>query len=394
ARVRGLQRHRSKVDRLDPGTRAAVNLSGIHVDDVRRGMVVATPGAITPAHAVDVRLRATRILTHPLAHDAGITFLSATSESEAKLRLLDRDELRPGEECWAQVVLQDPVAVVAADHCIVRTPNETVGGGLIVAVNPRRHRRNHPATLDALARLLEGTPADRLIDLLLSGPIPSQDVPARLGVEPADATAAIAEASGDGRIHDASGVLYATAWLDATLARLEAVLSSFLGANALRSGVPREHVRSALRLDPAVFTTLVAHGVARGTIEERSAYLASAGYRVTVSSAQQHAIDGFLAALRDGRFSPPTEGLPPPELLTYLVEQGLVEDTGAGVVFDRKVFDEMVQRVREHIEANGSITLAGVRDLFGTSRKYAQAFLERLDALRITRRVGDERVLR
>jgi selenocysteine-specific elongation factor len=394
ARVRGLQRHKSRVDRLDPGTRAAVNLSGIHADDVRRGMVLAPPGAIKPAHAVDVRLRATRILAHPLAHDAGITFLSATSESEGKLRLLDRDELRPGEEGWAQIVLNDPVAVVAGDHCVIRTPNETVGGGVIVAVNPRRHRRNHPGTLEALARQLAGTPADRLVDVLLARPLATREVPGMLGIEQAEAQGAIQEAVSDARALTIGDLLYSTAWLDAAVARVDATLRSFLVANPLRSGVPREHVRSSLKIDAPVFAAVVAHGVAQGRLEEHQAYLAPPGHEVRLSAAQQEARERFLAALAAGRFSPPTEEMPEPSLLAYLVEQGLVEDTGAGVVFDRGAFDEMVERVRGHIEAHGSISLAEVRDQFGTSRKYAQAFLERLDALRITRRVGDERVLR
>jgi selenocysteine-specific elongation factor len=81
-------------------------------------------------------------------------------------------------------------------------------------------------------------------------------------------------------------------------------------------------------------------------------------------------------------------------LLAYLAESGRVVDTGAGVVFDAGVFDEMLERTRAHIARNGAITLAEVRDLFGTSRKYAQAFLEHLDALHITRRAGDLRSLR
>jgi selenocysteine-specific elongation factor len=81
-------------------------------------------------------------------------------------------------------------------------------------------------------------------------------------------------------------------------------------------------------------------------------------------------------------------------LLAYLAERGLVEETGAGVVFDADVHDDMIERVTEHLSANGSITLAEVRDLFGTSRKYAQALLEHMDSEKLTRRVGDTRVLR
>ncbi len=121
ARIRGLQRHKTRIGRLEPGTRAAVNLSGIRAEDIARGMVLARPGELVPVYVIDVRLRAPGILSHPLVHDSGVTLLSATSESEGKVRLLDCEELRPGGEAWAQVVLDAPEAVTARDHCVIRT---------------------------------------------------------------------------------------------------------------------------------------------------------------------------------------------------------------------------------------------------------------------------------
>ncbi len=394
ARIRGLQRHKTKVGRLEPGTRAAVNLSGIHVEDLSRGMVLALPGALQPVHAVDVRLRATTLLAHPLAHDAGVTFLSATSESEAKLRLLDRDVLLPGEEAWAQVVLDESVAVARGDHCIIRTPNETVGGGMIVAINPRRHRRNHAPTLDALALQLAGSPADRLLDRLLAAPISHAEVAKALGLESGPAEAAIAELLAAGTASEVAGRLFARAWLDSAAGRAAESTAQFLAANPLRTAAPREHVRSTAKVEPPLFDTVVAHAVDSGRLEERAAGLAPPGYEVALSDRQEALVDGFLAAIRSGGYAPPTEGLPDAALLGYLSERGLIEDTGFGVVYDPAVYREMVARVREHAAVSGTISLAEVRDLFGTSRKYAQALLEHLDNLRLTRRVGDVRVFR
>jgi selenocysteine-specific elongation factor len=143
-----------------------------------------------------------------------------------------------------------------------------------------------------------------------------------------------------------------------------------------------------------VFDFVVADAVAAGRLEDRGAGLAPAGYEVTLTESQRRTVDRFLEALRRGGASPPTEGLPEPALLAYLAGAGLIEDTGAGVVFDKPTFEMMVQRTADHIRETGSVSLAEVRDLFGTSRKYAQAFLEHLDAIRLTRRVGDARVLR
>ncbi len=394
-RIRGLQRHRTKVSRLEPGTRAAVNLSGIHADEVQRGMVLAAPGALMPVFAVDVRLTAPVILAHPLAHDAGVTFLSATAESEAKLRLLDSAALNAGESAWAQVVLNDPVAVMRGDHCIIRTPNETAAGGVIVAVNPRRHRRNHAEIIAALERQLAGSPAERLADLLLAGPRSAQPARNLLGLEPAPFDAALDEATKAGLIEVRGGRLVSTAWLSLSAARLANAVREYLEANPLRPAAPREHVRGAARLDATSFELALAESLATQTLEERAGGgLSLPGYRPTLTSRQQQTVDAFLNALAAGRFSPPTENLPDPQLMAYLVEQSRVVETGAGVVFDPEVFADMVDVVKRHIATNGSITLAEARDLFGTSRKYAQAFLEHLDATRVTRREGDNRTLR
>ncbi len=394
ARIRGLQRHKTKVDRLEPGTRAAVNLSGVRAEELSRGMVLSLPGVIAPVRVVDVLLRAPDILAHPLQHDAGVTFLAATSETEAKLRLLDRDALLPGEEGWAQLVLASPVAVLPGDHCIVRTPNETAAGGRIVAVNARRHRRNHEPTLAALRRQLEGTPADRLFDLLSSGPLLRQDITTRLGIETDAADAAVAALVESQRARLAGDRVYAVPWLETQAAGALTAVTEFLGANPLRTAAPREHVRSSLRLDPPIFADVIAAAVSAGMLDERGAGLAPSGYEVTLSPGQEAQVRAFLDALATTPYSPPTDNLPSPDVLAYLAEQGLVEDTGAGVVFSKQAFDEMKDAVLDHIRANGSVTLAEVRDMFGTSRKYAQAFLEHLDALRLTRRVGDTRVLR
>jgi selenocysteine-specific elongation factor len=395
ARIRGLQRHRTKVTRLEPGTRAAVNLSGVRAEDIRRGMVLARPGAITLAFAVDVRLAAPAILSHPLEHDAGVTFLSATSESEAKLRLLDREELLPGDTAWAQVVLASPVAVVRGDHCIIRTSNETAGGGIVVAVNPRRHRRHHAETLAALERQLAGSPADQLVDLLLGGPSAPEDARRRLNLEPAPFASALEETIAAAMVAERAGRLIAVAWLDSAVSRIAAAVDEFLAANRLRIAAPREHLRSAIRLDQPVFEIVAAEAVARGALEERSgALLARPGYEPQLTARQQDEVVQFLAALRTGGFSPPTDAFPDTSLLAYLAERGLVVDTGAGVVFEAAVFQTMSAMVRAHIEATGSVSLAEARDLFTTSRKYAQAFLEHLDALRVTRRSGDTRTLR
>ena len=156
-RIRGLQRHATSVEKLEPGTRAAVNLSGIRTEQLQRGMVLSTPDTMVPAHSLDVLLKGSSTLKHPIQNNAVLTFLSATSETQVKVRLLDKDTLEAGDSVFAQLVLEQDVAVLVRDHCILRTPNDTVAGGPIVTINPRKYRRHDSSVIEVLRHTLEGS---------------------------------------------------------------------------------------------------------------------------------------------------------------------------------------------------------------------------------------------
>lgn len=157
ARVRGLQSHRKKVKVADPGRRLAVNLSGISHDQIERGDVVTIPGWLRPTTMLDARLRVIRGAPRPLKHNEGVTFHVFTSETNARVRLLDAKELKPGEEGWAQIHLSDPIPMVKGDFFVIRSPETTLGGGKMVDPYPRRHRPFHQSVLDHLAAMEGGS---------------------------------------------------------------------------------------------------------------------------------------------------------------------------------------------------------------------------------------------
>ena len=170
-RVRGVQTHRSKVAHALPGSRTAVNISGVAVDEVRRGDVLTTPGWLVPTHLLDVRLRITASAPALEQNDAVDLFVGA-SEVQGRVTLLDVERLDAGGEGWVQLRLAEPVAVVRGDRFILRrpSPSETIGGGIVVDTAPRRHRRFHAGTLERLDSLRRGTPEDLARQLLTSGP--------------------------------------------------------------------------------------------------------------------------------------------------------------------------------------------------------------------------------
>jgi selenocysteine-specific elongation factor len=147
-----------------------------------------------------------------------------------------------------------------------------------------------------------------------------------------------------------------------------------------------------------VFNELVARAAAEGYLVEKGDFLARPDHETTFTPAQQAKVNTLLAAFRKQPFTPPSMAdslaMTDPEILSGLMHQGVLVRLSEDVLLLRETYDMMVQGIVEYIKAHGSMTVAQVRDEFGTSRKYALALMERLDELKITRRVGDERVLR
>ena len=131
-RIRGLQSHQSKVEEAQPGVRLAVNLSGLSRSDIDRGQVLTPAGWLPTTMRVDARFRMVKNAPHPLRHNEGVTFHIFTSESPARVRLLDADRLTPGNEGWVQVLLSNPLPMVKGDFFVIRSAEDTLGGGQVV----------------------------------------------------------------------------------------------------------------------------------------------------------------------------------------------------------------------------------------------------------------------
>jgi len=402
SRIRGLQSHKHKVEHAEPGSRAAVNLTGIATEELHRGMVLTTPQWIQPTTAVDVRVQTVRDLPRPLRHNSQATFHTGAAEVPAKVRLLDADELEPGETGWAQIRLLEPAAVVKGDSFVLRSPNETLGGGNVVDSHPKRHRRHNAGTLASLASLARGTPSDTLYEVLAKHePADLVTLTREMDVGADAVRATLLELLTEGRALllggdlPAAGVaVYSLAGFQRVSDRALDAIRAFLKEHPLRAGMPREELKSKLGVSAKIFNHMVERWLIAGTLQERGVTLASPDH-VAVLSAQQRAEAGrFLAVVRANPYAPAVEIMPSRELVAYLAESGEIVPVADTVVFDAAAYGRMVEAIVGHLREHGSITLAQVRDLFGTSRRYAQAVLEQLDDRRVTRRVGDERVLR
>ena len=401
-RLRGLQTHRQKQDEAQPGTRVAANLMGIAQDEISRGEVLTIPGWLKPTDALDVRLRVIPDAPHALRHNMEVTVHTGSSEVLAKLRLLESNQIEPGESTWAQLKLDKPLAIVKGDYYVIRSNQTTLGGGNIVEIDAPRHRRMHAPTLERMAIMEQGSETDILLATIESSqPAAFNDLVKLANMSPDAVKSEIEDMAsegavitlGNGKVGPGTYSYTASGW--AKLGRdAQAALEGYYKQFPLRRGAPKEELRSRLKISPQVFNFALPRLQQDSFVIEDVTMVRLPDYEPTLNVAQQRAVDAYLQDLEANPFSPSRDAIPDAEVVNLLVEEGRVVKVDDAVVFSASAYASMVEQVSKHINDNGEITVAGVRDLFSTSRKYALALVDYMDAQRITRRVGDARVLR
>ena len=340
---------------------------------------------------------------HPLKHNEGVTFHLFTSESPARVRLLDADRLQAGDEGWVQLLLSEPLPVVKGDYFVVRSSENTLGGGQVVDPNPRRrHRRFDADVSERLMLLDEGASEDVIVSVAEQwGPCGLAELSRRANLPREEALERAAVLSGEGELvalgdlaTDSDAVVYSALGWGTLKGRLASVLRSHHDQYPLRKGAPSQEIRSRLGLPQPVYLRALSQLTAEGFVVEEGQAVRLPGHEVAFTPRMEQQVARFLESLERAPYSPPTDQPLDPELLGALVEQGRVVRVGDSVVFAAGAYREMTGRIVEHLRENGSITVAEARTLFNTSRKYILPLLERMDQEQVTRRSGDERVLR
>ncbi len=397
SRLRGLQTHKARIDQATPGSRLAANLVGIATSQLERGDVLTKPGWLVPTTMLSVQFRLLPYLRHPLPHNANVSFHTGAAETMAKVRLLEKEKVEPGEVTWAQLLLSKPVALVRGDRFIIRSTMETLGGGKVIDPHTKRLRRFRPAIIQRLKVEQEGTTEEVIMATLetkqpleLPALLAQCDLPAST-IQPA-LESLIQQAKVISLSQADSRLLFSASGWEHLTEEATAILKDYHQRFPARSGMPKVELGSRLKLgkySPTIWARLVNEGVLR----EEGLIIRLSSHQIKLTPAQQTKIDAFLQSLSKNPYAPPTDQIPEPDLLNLLIEKQQVVKVSENMVFSISAYDEMVEKVIAHIKAKGKITVAEVRDLFQTSRKYVLAFMEYLDEKKITRRVGDERVL-
>ena len=399
ARIRGIQTHKRSLDVASPGSRVALNLTGVEKDELERGMVVVRPGTLAPVSVVSARVEVVGSASEAIAHDEAVKVHAGTAEVMARISLLEGATLEPGATGWAQLRLAEPLAVAVGDRFVIRRPSppETLGGGAVADISGERMRRRREAVA-VLERRSASTPASRLL-AALDVPRTLVEAGARAGLDASVRDAAARELVESGRAVALADALLARESFEALATRVERTLAATHRRSPLRAGAPREEVRSSVSLPPKRFNALVERLAADGRITERGSALALPSHVPTLTSAQESAWARARVALGREPLQPPSPaqleseyGLDR-ELVAALAERGDLVRIGTEAVFLPDAVARFAETVVTELTQTRTITVARARDLTGSSRKHVLPLLGFLDDRGLTRRSGDDRIL-
>src|SRR6266516_4468065 len=423
-RIRSLQTHGRQVEMTTPGNRVAMNLVNVSRTELERGNVVTLPGQLQRTMLIDARIQLLRDALRPLGHNTLIDFYSGSQEVPAKVRLLDVEEIKPGQSAWAQVRLSRPAVVARRDRFILRIPSPgiTIGGGEVIDVRPRYHRRFQQSVLTALETLERGSPDELVLATLdrrrESSRVGTKSLHGLVGYElaeiarqsnlPQSVTLQTLETLlSEGRVRRVGTLWFAQTVWEALKEESVRLVGEQHRQYPLRSGLSKEEWRTRLHLPSKMSSEIFQALQEEGQIAEATSatgtsggFMRLPGFMPTFNAEQQRQVDRLLRLFRESPYTPPgraeSEAIVGAEVLAALIEQGRLVKLGGStdsVLFLRESYEEAVARLLAYLQEHGKMTAAEARDVLGTTRKYILPLLEHMDERRITRRIGDERIL-
>jgi selenocysteine-specific elongation factor len=414
-RVRGITNHGRPVEEAHRGQRAGLNLAGVPHEAVRRGQELCSPGYLAPSRVLTVHLHAPARFRQAIKHRLPVRFHAGTTESLGTIALLDRDRLEPGQWGLAQVFLERPVTTVWGQGFVVRdcSAEHTLGGGRVLQPGASKLRRRHTDALERLVGLLSEDAVRRLLSAVWFATyqgIGQSELVRGTGIAPGRLPGLIEASLGDGRLVEfttAGGrkVLLHGSRVAELEARILDTLAALHSENPLATTHDRQRVLARLDFvrDEALLQAVTDRLLARRCLVGDSRRLALADFRPRLTANQRKLKDRIVEAHSRAGFSPPD----PQEFVNLVggnagaireiyevaVAEGLLVKINDGLYLDAATEAALRARVSERLRTGPGLTVAEIRDLLGTTRKYAVPLCEYLDRIGLTTRVGDLRVL-
>ncbi len=414
-RVRSLQNHDRSVEEVHVGQRAAINLAGVHHEDVVRGQELATPGYLAPSRVMTVRLHCLADMKRPIKHRMPVRFHIGTAEIMGTVALLDADAIEPGQWGLAQVFLDEPALGTWGQPFVVResSATQTLGGGQVLQPVARKIRRRHLDMLERIERLWSGDARERALTVAWFGGFGGFTVPDLVrgaNIGPDEAAELVAALKDQGELVEipisaARRLLLHKDMVSELEERILGVLDRLHEQFPLMSTHDRQKVQSQLDYvgDDALIHATVERLIAGKKLVGDLRRIGRADFKPKLSANLRKLKDKLVAAYQAARFQPPEpssfagaaggNAANLKDLFDVCVAEGYLVHIAEDIYLHVNVEAEMRHLVRAKLAEGKGLTVAEIRDMLGTTRKYAVPLCEYLDRVGVTRREGDLRVL-
>jgi selenocysteine-specific elongation factor len=414
-RVRSLQNHDKPVEDVHRGMRAAVNLAGVDHKDVMRGQEIATPGYLKPSRVVTVRMHCLSEMKKPIKHRSPVRFHAGTSEIMGTVALLDCDTIDPGGWGIAQLFLEEPATTTWGQPFVIRGSSATltIGGGQVLQPVAKKIRRRHLETLERIEKLWTGDPKQRALTVAWFGGFQGftqADLVRGANLAPDQALQIIQQLRDEHQLvtvslHGGRQVILHADIVNELDERILGALAKLHEEFPLMTSHDRQKVQAQLDYvgdDPLIHAEverLIRMKKLTGDLRR----IARADFKPKLSANLRKLKDKVVEAFQAAAFQPPEpasfagqaggNAASLKDLFDVCVAEGFLVHVTGDIYLHADIEADMRKRVTERLATGPGATVAEIRDLLGTTRKYAVPLCEYLDRIGLTRREGDLRLL-
>jgi selenocysteine-specific elongation factor len=409
-RVRGVQVHGTSAEKAVAGERTALNLANVSTDDLARGMTLAQPDILRATKTLDVSLSLLKT-AKTLKDRAHVHFHAYTSETVAEVVLYEGKQMKPGETALVQLRLNEPVLLIPGDRFILRqfSPVVTIGGGSVVDTAPlarSRTRKKTDKVVGTLRELQQESPNQVMYARIARQEergLALRDALAETGWHPSQVASVATALVKSAQVRKVGDVLIAQAAFDSVRESLLETLAKFHNDNPLVAGISKGELREKLDLPAQVFEGALDDLVRNKKVEVGAEIVRTAGRGVVMKDDEAESKQTIelafakagltVPALKDVLASLPVDKSRAQKIVTLLLRDRVLIKLSDDLVFHRDALAELRRKLAEQKTKSPKIDVARFKELTGVTRKYAIPLLEYFDRERVTRRVGDERII-
>ncbi|MBP1750765.1 MAG: selenocysteine-specific translation elongation factor, partial [Deltaproteobacteria bacterium] len=408
ARVRSIQAYHDDVKEAMAGQRIALNLQGLDRQDVERGSMIARPDTLLLTSRIDASLKLLKLTIKPIRHDSILRFHIATTQEEARLVLLNSDQIEPGKEQFVQFVFKKPIVVLPSDRFILRGSYaiQTVGGGSVLDIMPARHKRKSGSLGDIYKTLNTGTDIDKMAYHIKKGAyrgIKQETLSILIGKD-----LAFTEKTGESLIKSLSVKLIGKTYIHNSFwkdykEKISAFVNEYHKMNPLKVGISKEELRMRLpATDVQIFQAVLDECSSDGRITlEKDRVSSKAHAKANQNNEVEKKIVDLLLS---SAFTPPglkdislNTGISEKnvrEILDRIAFRGGIVKVAQDMYFHPETIDELKRRATDFLKQHQEMGPSDFKTELNLSRKFLIPLLEYLDQIKLTIRKGDKRVLR